>query len=509
MTGKLRRKLLLICISFAVVLTLFVMSSLPTMAASPTVIPTVPPIQNMGSVTGTLTVADSTHLAIVLNTATSLATTPASGQSITIIYNKTNSDIELIMLQHFATPLITTVLPNVTSIIPPIQSMGTVTGTLTVVDSTHLAIVLNTATSLATASTSGQKVTVFYNKANSDVDSVMLQPTITPTPPTQVIGTVTGILTVKDSSDLAIVLNTATTLAISPVSGQRVTILYSKTNSDIESIMLQPVVTPLTSAGQPNITPIIPPIQNIGTVTGILTVKDSSDLAIVLNTATTLSTTPTSGQKVTVLYNKTNSDIDSITLEPLVTTIIPPVQTIGTVTGTLTVVDSTHLETLLNAATSLATTPASGQSVTVIYNKTNSDIESIMLQPISTPLITPVLPNVTSIIPPIQSMGTVTGTLTVVDSTHLAIVLNTETSLATASTSGQKVTVLYNKANSDVDSIMLQPTITPIFPPIQPTVTPVIPPLQNGSSQSGHGLLGGFTSDLHQGVNWLKTHLSF
>jgi len=203
------------------------------------------------------------------------------------------------------------------------------------------------------------------------------------------------------------------------------------------------------------------------------------------------------------------SSLPTTAASPTVIPTVPPIQNMGTVTGTLTVVDSTHLAIVLNTATSLATTPASGQSITIIYNKTNFDIELIMLQPFATPLITPVLPNVTSIIPPIQSMGTVTGTLTVVDSTHLAIVLKTATSLATTPTSGQKVTVLYNKANSDVESIMLQPTITPIFPPIQPTVAPVIPPLPNGGSQSGHGLLGGFTSDLHQGVNWLKTPLSF
>jgi hypothetical protein len=477
------------------------------MAASPTVIPIIPLIQNIGTVIGTLTVNGSSNLAISLNAATSLETSPSSGQTVTVLYNKANSEIESIMLLPIVTPLTSSVQPDITSIIPPIQSTGMVTGTLTVKDSSDLTIALNTATTLMTSPSSGQKVNVIYNKTNSDIESIILQPSVTPIPPVQSMGTVTGMLTVKNSSDLAINLSAATTLATTPAAGQKVTILYNKTNSDIESIMLQPIVTPLTSAGQPNVTPVIPPIQNMGTVTGTLTVKDSSDLAIVLNTATTLSTTPTSGQKVTVLYNKTNSDIDSITLEPLVTTIIPPVQTIGTVTGTLTVVDSTHLETLLNAATSLATTPASGQSVTVIYNKTNSDIESIMLQPISTPLITPVLPNITTIIPPIQGIGTVAGTLTVKDSSDLAIVLKTATTLATIPTSGQKVTVLYNKASSDVESIMVQPTITPIFPPIQPTVTPVIPPIQNGDSQSGHGLLGGFTSDIHQAVNWLRTRL--
>ena len=486
MKGKLTGRLLLIVILFVIILTMLAIAAVPAMAASPTVIPIMPPIQSMGTVTGTLTAKDSSDLAINLNAATTLATTPGAGQTVTILYNKTNSDIESIMLQPIVTPLISSVQPNITSIIPPIQSIGTVTGTLTVKDSSDLAIVLNAATTLVTTPASGQKVTALYNKTNSDIESITLQPTITPiTPPVQSTGTVTGTLTVKDSSDLAIILNTATTLATTPAAGQTVAILYNKVNSDIGSIMLQPTATPA-----------IPSVQNTGTVTGTLTVKDSSDLAISLNAATTLVTTPASGQKVTVVYNKTNSDIESIMLQPTITPITPPAQIIGTVTGMLTVKDSSDLAINLNAATTLTTTTAAGQTVTVLYNKTNSDIESIMLQPIVTPLISSVQPNITSIIPPVQSTETVTGTLTVKDSSDLAIVLNAATTLATTPAAGQKVTVLYNKTNSDIESIMLQPTITPL-----------IPPIQNGGNQSGHGLLGDFTSDMHQGVSWLKAHL--
>jgi len=115
-------------------------------------------------------------------------------------------------------------------------------------------------------------------------------------------------------------------------------------------------------------------------------------------------------------------------------------------------------------------------------------------------------PTAIPIIPLIQNMGTVTGTLTVNGSSSLAISLSTTTTLVTSPTSGQSVTILYNKTNSDIESIILQPAVPPV-PPIQSTVTPVFPPIQNGGNQSGHGIFGDFTSDMHQGVNWLRTHL--
>jgi hypothetical protein len=248
----------------------------------------------------------------------------------------------------------------------------------------------------------------------------------------------------------------------------------------------------MNSSSPSTFTPKIP--SNLTTTAGSLT-STAAGGSSTINVTVTTSPSPlpaiTTPEKVTILYNKTTGSIQSVmgNIPGLsnFTQKNPPNQGLAMTTGNLT---STSAG--ISISTTVALPPVTAETVTILSNSTA--IQSVMNSS-SPSTFTPKIPsNLTT------TAGSLTSTATGGSST-INVTVTTSPSPLPAITTPEKVTILYNKNTGAIQSVMGNM-------PRQPKVTHNNQPNRNGSNQGGNGLLGQFSSDMHQGVNWLKTHLS-
>lgn len=162
-----------------------------------------------------------------------------------------------------------------------------------------------------------------------------------------------------------------------PLVGDSVTAMYKNGQSG----------TPIASQVMINM-PKPPANKNFANIQGNLTVTGGT----INITFTPPSQTLTAPSTVTVLYNTTSNVIQGLMLnrsgQPTGTPKTPPSKNFSTVQGNVTIASGSI--TIVTTATGLATSPASGETVTILYNSSTGAVQGIMLprsgQPFNMPM---------------------------------------------------------------------------------------------------------------------------